>query len=113
MGKKVKTLPRPNEEMVGYVFWCPGCNRAHALNNSWSFNGDLKKPTFNPSVKVTGTVPMTDEEYDKIMNGEKITPESFTCHSFIRDGSIQFLNDCTHILAGKTVEVPDWDDEYL
>lgn len=29
-----------------------------------------------------------------------------TCHSFVRDGQIEFLSDCTHALAGKTVSLP-------
>ncbi|MGC4033677.1 MAG: hypothetical protein QM754_18485 [Tepidisphaeraceae bacterium] len=27
----------------------------------------------------------------------------YRCHSFVRDGQIEFLGDCTHELAGKTV----------
>jgi len=30
------------------------------------------------------------------------------CYSFVTAGRIQFLSDCTHILAGKTVDLPDW-----
>jgi hypothetical protein len=29
------------------------------------------------------------------------------CHSFVTNGKIQFLADCTHKLAGQTVELPD------
>ena len=29
------------------------------------------------------------------------------CHSFVTDGRIQFLSDCTHALAGQTVDLPD------
>jgi hypothetical protein len=32
------------------------------------------------------------------------------CHSFITDGKIQFLSDCTHSFAGKTVELPELPD---
>jgi hypothetical protein len=28
------------------------------------------------------------------------------CHSFVVDGQIQFLGDCTHKLAGQTVPLP-------
>ena len=31
------------------------------------------------------------------------------CHSFVTDGRIQFLGDCTHKLAGQTVDLPDWE----
>ena len=30
------------------------------------------------------------------------------CHTFVTDGRIQFLGDCTHALAGQTVDLPDW-----
>lgn len=29
------------------------------------------------------------------------------CHSFVRDGRIQFLADCTHAMAGQTVDLPE------
>jgi hypothetical protein len=37
-------------------------------------------------------------------------PSPFTCqrcHSFLVDGQIQFLGDCTHALAGQTVPLPE------
>jgi hypothetical protein len=45
------------------------------------------------------------------MAGEVIEPIPTVCHSYVTDGKIRFLDDCTHELAGKTVEledVPDW-----
>ncbi len=30
------------------------------------------------------------------------------CHSFIRDGTIQFLGDCSHAMVGLTVELLEW-----
>jgi len=38
-------------------------------------------------------------------------PSGFSCsicHSFVTDGQIQFLGDCTHKLAGRTVPLPAW-----
>jgi hypothetical protein len=29
------------------------------------------------------------------------------CHSFVRNGRIEFLGDCTHALASQTVDLPD------
>jgi hypothetical protein len=70
------------------AFWCPGCDHAHMVAISgpkaWGYNGDAEKPTFTPSWR--------DE----------------VCHSFVRDGQIQFLGDCTHALKGQTVPLPDW-----
>lgn len=91
------------------IFYCEGCQQHHGVNDKWDFNGDFEKPTFSPSILVRGTIPITDEEYERIMNGEKIEPSPFVCHSFVRDGQIQYLNDCTHFLAGKTVELEEID----
>lgn len=30
------------------------------------------------------------------------------CHSFVTGGKIRYLNDCTHHLKGKTVELLDF-----
>jgi hypothetical protein len=30
------------------------------------------------------------------------------CHSFVSEGVIQFLDDCTHSLVGQSVELPPW-----
>jgi len=74
-----------------YFFYCPGCKMHHAPNHTWEFNGDLVKPTFSPSILVNGSHP------DK------------RCHSFVRNGSIEYLSDCFHTLAGKTIELPDFE----
>lgn len=33
------------------------------------------------------------------------------CHSFVTDGKIQFLGDCTHNLVGQIVELPEIDEQ--
>jgi hypothetical protein len=79
------------------LFMCPGCKRYHGVYVTkehpvnWDFNGDYDKPTINPSILVT-------------------MPNTGTCHSFIKDGKIQFLNDCYHTLAGQTVDLINEDD---
>lgn len=89
------------------MFWCPGCLTHHAPvvdgSRGWSWNGSLTSPTISPSILVKGTVPLTDDQVTRIMAGEKIEPVPLVCHSFVRDGQIQFLSDCTHKLAGQTV----------
>lgn len=98
------------------AFYCLGCKQYHGVHIDgvghpiWGFNGDYDKPTFTPSILVRGTVPITDEEADRIMQGEKISPIPFVCHSFVRDGKIQFLSDCTHELAGQTVELEEEEE---
>jgi hypothetical protein len=31
------------------------------------------------------------------------------CHSFVTDGRIQLLGDCTHSMASQTVDLPPWE----
>jgi hypothetical protein len=96
------------EELIS--FFCPGCKDIHYfnvgkdLNPYWEWNNDLIKPTVSPSLLITGVKKMTDDEYNVYLQ-KSILPEPvpMTCHSFIRDGNIEFLNDCTHELAGKTI----------
>lgn len=96
-------------------FKCPGCGNYHCMNvnpengrPAWEFNHDLEKPTFSPSLLersghyIPGQPPADQcecckEGYD--MCG--------VCHSFIREGNIEFLSDCTHASAGKTVPMGD------
>ncbi|MDP1925783.1 MAG: DUF6527 family protein [Thiobacillus sp.] len=105
----------------GLLFWCPGCDMAHGVNHGsgtgprWRWNGNVDKPTFSPSVLVTWTQwvpPATDPEtLKKIDSGEIVQREEpRVCHSFVTDGRIQFLGDCTHHLAGQTVDLPPFDD---
>ena len=69
------------------------------------------KPTVRASVLVQFRHPKghTDENPAPIEYNGPYVDE--ICHSFITDGKIQFLSDCTHDLAGKTVELPDIDNE--
>jgi len=74
----------------------------HVVSSGWQFNGDYDKPTFSPSVLVTyehWVPPATPEN----LNPGPQTKVKDICHSFVRDGQIQFLSDCTHSLAGQTV----------
>lgn len=87
-----------NQDESLYCFFCPGCEGEHVLSSKiHTFNGDVNKPTFSPSVLCTGYIKHKDYEY-----GRKIK-----CHSFIENGRIQFLGDCEHALAGQTVELPE------
>lgn len=106
----------------GVVFKCPGCNTTHAINvgggpgPSWGYNGDPDKPSFQPSVLVRGIrTDLTPEEealYDAVFDGtSKVLDDprfASVCHSFVTCGRIQFLNDCTHALAGQTVDLPEF-----
>ena len=98
-------------------FWCPGCQTVHGIQHGagpgprWTWNGNAERPTFSPSILVQGVIPLTDEEVEAKLRGEHVEVRPFLCHSFITDGRIQFLDDCTHELRGQTVDLPplpDW-----
>lgn len=75
------------------IYKCVGCGLYHVINTDnntlpvWGFNQNLENPTLSPSVL--------------------IKRDDLTCHHFINDGYIEFLNDCTHSLAGQKVEMPE------
>ena len=110
-----------NVEDNGLLFWCPGCNMAHYVpvgngtGPRWGWNGSADKPTFTPSILIrTGHyVPSHQGEecwcsYN-IEHPEEEDPYVCSiCHSFVTDGMIQFLGDCTHHLANQTVDLPVW-----
>lgn len=91
-----------------WLFECPGCGCAHFASDKWTFNGNVDAPTFRPSILVRYKRPITDEEADRIMAGEKLDIPDCVCHSFVTDGKVQFLGDCTHELRGQTVDLPEW-----
>lgn len=84
----MKVLNFSTNNGLAFMIECPGCGMAHVYDQRWKFNGDFEKPTFKPSYLSKW-------------------PENNVCHSFVTDGKIRFLNDCTHELKGKTVLLPD------
>lgn len=109
---------KPENVLYGYMFRCPGCGNIHTLpvgpgNGEvyprWGFNGDIDKPTFTPSVLARGQKLILDEHGEWELDAAG-NPVPCTCHSFVIDGRIQFLGDCTHSLSGQTVDLPDWVD---
>lgn len=78
-----------------YGITCLACGCGHGLKG-WTFNGNLERPTFSPSLLVTG-----------YLNKEQ---PNGVCHSYITDGNIQYLGDSTHAYAGKTIELPEFAD---
>lgn len=68
----------------------------------------MERPTFTPSILVTGVHQLTDEEHAAYMRGDGLLPaRPLRCHSFVTNGRIQFLPDCNHALAGQTVDLPE------
>lgn len=102
-------------------FWCPGCDEAHVVRvegaGAWGYNGNPDAPTFTPSIKVTGVeftpaglALFEKDQADGTRRGDGFTyPNVATCcHSVVTEGSIHFLSDCTHSLAGIVVPLPEW-----
>lgn len=86
------------------LFECPGCAFAHGVrirrdastpHPAWDWNGDLERPTLSPSV--LARTPLADGT-------------TWTCHSFVKDGRIRFLEDSSHALANQTVDLPEHSD---
>lgn len=104
----------PCADRIRYYFQCPGCNETHVFAvPGWSFDGDMERPTVNPSILVTsGHYADKHKPGDSCwctFNAERPNdPAPFKClrcHSFIRNGQIQFLSDCSHALAGQTIDM--------
>lgn len=120
---QLRTVTDGDHEYQVLMFWCPGCEipdedgvmqgGTHMLVVSgdshgrpvWTFDGNLDAPTLSPSI-LTRT-----EHTRRRIDGESRDVGLFVCHSFMRAGQMEFLGDCTHALAGKTVPLPplpDW-----
>lgn len=56
---------------------------------NWSWNGDTEKPTVKPSI--LSRFPWGEDR------------EIIQCHTFVNDGEVQFLLDCTHDKKGSTL----------
>ncbi len=90
------------------AFWCEGCKTMHAVNTGWAFNGNYDHPTFTPSILIRGGHFAQPNKpcwctYN-VEHPDKPTKfECILCHSFVTDGMIQFLSDCSHHLAGQTI----------
>lgn len=98
---KVKEIKNTDDSHFGWAIKCPGCRDYHILDSRWTFNGDMEKPTFRNSILSTH-----GPEGDRLRN---------ICHSYVTDGRIQFLSDCTHSMKNQTVDLPDidplWNEE--
>jgi uncharacterized protein DUF6527 len=83
---------------LSLAWLCVGCREYHVIfvqgepydnRPKWDWNGSLEKPTISPSILSHWTW------------GPEHEPR--VCHSFVREGVVEFLSDCTHPLAGQHV----------
>lgn len=89
------------------TFWCPGCKMGHTIayggDQTWTWNGDVNRPTFTPSVLANGFPNPETPEWNA---------KHPRCHTFVTDGMIQYLSDCEHELAGQTVPMMPLPSRY-
>ena len=89
-------------------FWCPGCDSAHTIGigpSGWQW--DEASLTVSPSIKVQGVQWAPESSFHRL--NHHVAPGSpICCHSFIRNGVWEFLDDCTHQLVGQTAPLHEW-----
>lgn len=51
MSEIVQVSPVLRRGGSGYFHWRPACERMHPLPDTWTFDGNLKQPTFSPSFR--------------------------------------------------------------
>jgi hypothetical protein len=90
---KLYRATSPDGTPRGWLVYCPACKRGHLFDQRWKFNGDRDAPTFDGSMLV--------------QENPGYQPR---CHSFLRDGVWEFLDDSTHQVRGK-VPMEDFPDE--
>ena len=101
----------------GVGFYCPGCKQYHTIRVTgtqhpvWGFNGDYERPTFTPSILIRTGHYIPGHQDDCWCKYYAEHPDDHSgfkcsvCHSFVTDGKIQYLSDCTHEFAGQTIEL--------
>lgn len=62
---------------------------------AWQWNQSMDAPTLSPSLLTRG--------HNEACGGD------FVCHSFVKDGKVQFLSDCSHEFANQTLDLLEVD----
>lgn len=92
---RTKAATSEDGSHYAWMIKCPACDDIHVLKG-WGFNDNQERPTFTPSLLV------------RYFDPDGVTVRAL-CHSHVTDGRIAFLSDCTHALAGHTVDLPTWE----
>lgn len=85
------------ETRTGWMIRCRSCHwheypKTGKPGASWTFNGDLERPTFRPSMnEALGPFPEDSPWAGQIRR----------CHFTVTDGAIDYHGDCSHELRGK------------
>lgn len=88
--------------------WCPACNTVHEIavdepfsnGAKWSFDGNELFPTFNPSI---------NKRWGRYAD-PSCRVKGGVCHYYLHKGVIQYLSDCTHGMAGQSMDLPHLPD---
>jgi hypothetical protein len=92
MGIKTHELLTYDEkDHHAWLVWCPACDAPHNFDKRWTFDGNHEAPTFDPSMLVHDSPEGTNR-----------------CHSYLRAGVWEYLDDCGHAMKGQHVPAPDW-----
>ena len=96
------------ERTVLYGALCPACGFEHGFRvdaeywaregqDVWQFDGNMESPTFEGSM---------------LSNDGGAVKNKPVCHSHVKAGVWEFLDDCTHEMAGKQVPMVDYPADY-
>ena len=97
MAKIREVYSKGDGTLIQHAFMCPGCKIEHFVSiEVHEFNGDFDKPSFKPSLVSKG----------------RVNVAGHACHSYVTDGRIEFLVDCTHELVNQTVDLLDLSKVY-
>ncbi len=125
ISSKLRAWVNPENGDEGLTYFCQGCGDSHSIKTkgagAWSWNGDVEKPVFGPSVSCkSGHFADGYDGKGCWCNFYKENPPEqdehvFTCkicHTFVgcngaQPGEVIFLGDCTHALAGTVQPFPD------
>lgn len=73
-----------------YYYWCEGCGNHDCFDDTWTIE-KWNPLTISPSVRMS------------VGGHGSGQPERTVCHVFIKNGVIEYLNDCPHKLRGQKV----------
>lgn len=109
MGSKLRmTMAASGYTARGIVHWCPACKEVHqfaidtpnSTGAKWQWNGNVEAPTFTPSMLI---------RWGKYAPHIRLPYEdSGICHYTLTAGVINYCSDSTHVMAGKSIQLPDW-----
>lgn len=125
---KIELIKSMDGKIDYFGFYCPGCGHSHMVpindaklenGHGWQFDGNKEAPTLSPSLLTKSGHYAThfNPEKDtcwcsfKERTGDEPSFKCGICHLFVRDGKIEYLSDCTHEYAGKTIDMVDFPKE--